>query len=407
MFDLISEILQTLRTNKLRTALTGFAVSWGIFLLIVLLSVAKGLTNKSADFWGKSDQNVLNVSGGWTTKPYKGYKEWRPITLDDRDLAAIESGNSATISDVHPVLSNHNAVVSTRRDYVSTGYEGVDPQAIDFSRIEMASGRFINPADMRDRRRVAVLSENTAADLFEPGTDPIGQTVTINELNFTVIGTYSHDWTRTVFIPFTVARGLAGGSQEVTTINARMRDITTSEESIEAENALRATLARQHDFDPTDNSAVWIWNRLDNYLRNQTASSGLNIAVWILGVLTLISGIVGVSNIMFVSVRERTHEIGIRRAIGARPASILRQVILESVAITTLFGYIGIVAGMGVAALLGMIFSGPDTVLKNPQIDFSIALQVTVVLIVAGALAGLFPALKSLKIKPVEALRDE
>lgn len=407
MFDLINEIILTLRTNKLRTALTGFAVSWGIFLLIVLLSVAKGVTNSSQRFFGSSEQDVLSVSGGYTTKPYKGYKEWRRIELEESDLKPVETTNASTVAEVHASISNRSVNVSTGRDYVSDGYEGVEPAAVRFNSLNMKSGRFINQADMEGKRRVAVVSASTARTLFEPGTEPVGQQVVINELSFTVVGVYDHDWHRSVYIPYTVARSMSGGSTAVSKFETKLKNVTTEEESLEAERQVRSTLARRHDFDPDDESAVWIWNRLANYLRNRTAATVLNIAVWILGALTLISGIVGVSNIMFVAVRERTHEIGIRRAIGARPASILRQIIFESVAITTFFGYIGIVAGMGVAALIGMAFGGENSPITDPQIDLSIAVEVTVVLIIAGALAGLFPALKSLKIKPVEALRDE
>ena len=194
-----------------------------------------------------------------------------------------------------------------------------------------------------------------------------------------------------------------------------MKDVSTLDESDRAEQGFRSTLGRQHTFADDDSGSLWIWNRFSDYLRSSTAMGAIGMAVWVIGLLTMLSGIVGVSNIMFVSVRERTHEIGVRRAIGAKPASILRQIILESVAITTLFGYIGIVLGVlvsqGIAALVsgsgGMGPGGKDEILKDPTVDISIAIQVTVVLIIAGALAGLFPALKSLKIKPVEALRDE
>lgn len=406
MIDLLNEITQTLRTNKLRTALTGFAVSWGIFLLIVLLSVARGVTNKSEAFFTSTGNDIMTISGGWTEMPYKGYDRFREIDLEDKDIPVIQSHNSSELSELSPTISNRTTV-STSKDYTSDGYEGVGPEAIEFNGIEIIKGRFINTSDIKERRKVAVISQRTAGTIFDAGIDPIGQQVVMNELSFKVIGIYNHDWLHSVYIPYSVARNMAGGSDKINRLYARIHDISTLEQSETAEANVRATLANIHDFDPSDNSAVWIWNRFSGYMRMQSASRGLNLAVWILGILTLISGIVGVSNIMFVSVKERTHEIGIRRAIGARPLSILRQVILESVAITTIFGYIGIVAGMGVAALLGKLFSGSDSPLLNPGIDISIAIQVTVVLILTGALAGLFPALKALKVKPVEALRDE
>lgn len=189
-------------------------------------------------------------------------------------------------------------------------------------------------------------------------------------------------------------------------IRVQLNEISTEEEAEEAEQAVRAQLAQNHTFDPSDKSAMYIYNRFKSYLRESSAFNILNSAIWIIGIFTLLSGIVGVSNIMFVSVRERTHEIGIRRAIGAKPRSVLTQIVTESVAITTLFGYIGIVLGMMIMQTVNT-FVPENDVIKNPTISLSIAIEVTILLIIAGALAGLFPAIKATKVKPVEALRDE
>ncbi|MBD5344310.1 MAG: ABC transporter permease [Bacteroides sp.] len=408
MLDLINEILLTLRTNKMRTVLTGFAVSWGIFLLIVLLSVARGVVNKSQQFFSSQDSDILQIHGGWTQMPYKGYKEWRQINLKSTDPDYLKAVTGDGLHDVKASIRNSSAVVSTGRDYVNSGYQGVMPGNIDAEGgVKLTLGRDINPIDMQEMRRVVVLSRRNADNLLDPSRDPLGQLVTINGLTFTVVGIYESEWRNDVYIPYSVARNMSTDKTVISQIRGRMTDISTLEQSQQVETEVRNALARVHDFDPADESAVWIWNRFERYVNTLEAQTGLSIAVWILGILTLISGIVGVSNIMFVSVRERTHEIGIRRAIGARPLVILRQIILESVAITSIFGYIGILAGMGTAELLGKLIAGPQSPLLNPRIDLSIAVQVMVVLIVAGALAGLFPALKSLKIKPVEALRDE
>lgn len=186
----------------------------------------------------------------------------------------------------------------------------------------------------------------------------------------------------------------------------RVDGIKSIEEADRTEQDVRAVLAKQHEFDPTDENAIWIWNQFSNYLKQGQGMAYLNLAVWVIGILTLLTGIVGVSNIMFVSVRERIHEIGIRRAIGAKPRSIIAQVLTESVAITTLFGYIGIVAGMAVLQVIDALF-GDQEGFSNPTVDISIALEVTIALIIAGTIAGLFPAIKATKVKPVEALRDE
>ncbi|MCM1522772.1 MAG: ABC transporter permease [Muribaculaceae bacterium] len=408
MYDLVNEILATMRHNKLRTALTGFAVSWGIFLLIVLLSVSQGLVNGMESMFGQFDYESMEVYGGWAQKPYQGLKDSRQVAIMGADIPVVESQNGDFVSHVAAEISSGGTVVSTPRDYVTQGYDGVYPSGMRTDGLTLESGRFINEVDMKERRRVMVIHKDNADILFGQGADPIGERVTMNDLTFTVVGVYSHEWNRKGLIPFTTARALAGGSDTLGGLIVGLKGLRTLEDGQKAEEAIRATLGRRHRFDASDKSAVWVWNRFTQYLTTSSAMDVLRMAVWVIGLLTMLSGIVGVSNIMFVSVRERTHEIGVRRAIGARPLSILKQVILESVSITTFFGYIGIVAGIAVATIIGKMTEGSQpAILKDPSINLSMAVEVTVVLILAGALAGLFPALKSLKIKPVEALRDE
>lgn len=407
MIDLLTEIMATLRNNKMRTILTGFAVSWGIFLLIVLLSVSRGLVNGMDAMFGSRDFETMSVSGGQAHKPYRGLKDDRQVALLTDDPAIVESRTGNLTSGVAAAMGNDNAVVSTQRDYITQGYRGVYPTGLRSDGGTLISGRFINEADMRERRRVIVIHQDNAETLFG-STPPVGQMVTMCDLSFTVVGTYSHEWNRKCYIPFTTARGLAGGSDTIVEMTVGLHGLSTLDEGMRAEEEVRTALGNRHSFASDDRSALRIWNRLTQHLTTSTAMDMLRIAVWIIGMLTMLSGIVGVSNIMFVSVRERTHEIGIRRAIGARPGAILRQIILESVAITTIFGYMGIVLGVGLAALIGNATEGMNPqIILDPSIDISTALEVTIVLIAAGALAGLFPALKSLKIKPVEALRDE
>ena len=406
MFDLASEIMATLRNNKLRTALTGFAVSWGIFLLIVLLSVSRGLVNGMESMFGQRDTETVSIRGGYAQKAYKGLKENRRVYLLDGDLDVLASQNANVLSEVTAQISNDTAKVTSGKDYLTDGYRGVYPSEARSQGVKIIEGRFINQNDINQKRRVAVMHEESAKTLFGD-KDPIGQLVKISDLSFTVVGTYEQEWRRDVFIPYSTARSMSGGSDRVNNITVKLKDVSTLEESNSAEKHFRSTLGRQHTFAEDDRGALWIWNRFSDYLTTSTAMGAIGMAVWIIGLLTMLSGIVGVSNIMFVSVRERTHEIGIRRAIGAKPRSILRQIILESVAITTIFGYVGIVLGMLVSEGIGMLVGEGNSPIKDPTVDISIAIQVTVVLIIAGALAGLFPAMKSLKIKPVEALRDE
>lgn len=408
MFDLANEIMATLRNNKLRTALTGFAVSWGIFLLIVLLSVSRGLVNGMESMFAQRDTETVSIRGGYAQKAFKGLKENRRIRLKDSDMGVLESQNANVIADVAAQVSNDSAKVTSSKDYLTGGYRGVYPTEQRNSGLNIVKGRFINQNDINQRRRVAVINEESAKTLFGE-KDPVGQLVEICELSFTIVGTYKQEWRRDVYIPYSTARSMSGGSDRVNNITVKLKNVKTLEESDAAESGFRSTLGRLHSFAEDDSGSLWIWNRFSDYMRSSTAMGAIGMAVWVIGLLTMLSGIVGVSNIMFVSVRERTHEIGVRRAIGAKPRSILKQIILESVAITTLFGYVGIVLGVLVSQGIAMLTEsgGDGSPIKDPTVDIAIAIQVTLVLIVAGALAGLFPAMKSLKIKPVEALRDE
>lgn len=404
MLDLIREIGQTLRNNRLRTSLTGLAVAWGIFMLIVLLGAARGVVNSFNYEMADENTNTISVWGGRTSMPYKGYKDGRRINLKSSDIDVIKHDNP-NVASVIAFASADTAKVSTALDY-ATGFEAVYPQVGATGSIEMLYGRFINDRDIAARRRVMVLHRTNAGLLFGDAAKAVGGTVKSLGLAWTVVGVYDHQWRNTAYAPYTAYKAVTGDDDATYQLDVTVDNMRTEADGEEAERLVRTSLGSQHQFDAADNSAVWTWNRFSSYLTNQAAFGYLNIAVWVIGLFTLLSGIVGVSNIMFVSVRERTHEIGIRRAIGAKPRSILTQILAESVAITALFGYIGVFFGMLVLQVLNM-FVGQMQGFRNPTVDISIAVQVTVALIVAGALAGLFPALKAIKVKPVEALRDE
>lgn len=408
MLDLFSEIRQTLRTNRLRTALTGIAVAWGVFMLIVLLGSARGLKNSFEYNSTGQGNNTINIWGGRTSMPYHGYRDGRYIELRTADIGAITHDVGHYIADAVPYAENDSAKVYSSSDYVTGQLRAVYPQAQAGlgSMFVVSSGRFINDRDIELRRRSIVLEEGRAAELFGDTAQAVGRTVRCLNLAWTVVGTYSHGWRKDSYIPYTTYDALTGFTGKPYQIRATVRNMSSEAEAEEADRAVRSTLARLHEFHPEDDSAIWLWNTFTSYLANQKATSILNITAWIIGLFTMLTGIVGVSNIMFVSIRERTHEIGIRRAIGAKPRSILTQILAESVAVTALFGYIGVVAGMVVTQLMDMTI-GQSREFRNPTVDISIAVEVAAALIIAGALAGLFPALKAIKVKPVEALREE
>ncbi len=408
MFDLVNEILQTLQHNKLRTALTGFAVAWGIFMLIVLLGMGNGVTNSFREEVTSPGSQKISIWGGRTSKPYHGYREGRNIDLKNADIKRLEEDNPEFISEVNSSIYGVQVKMTAGTHSRTASYTGVFPSQItNAGNIDKVHGRSINDKDMATRAKVVVLPQKYADEFFPPdGLKAVGKRLNIGGLSFLVVGVYESSWGRDIYVPYTTAQMLTGNKDNPGSLQVMLQNLSTVEEGNDAETKIRHALSEAHDFDPEDDSALWVWNQFSQGLQGLKAMDILNISIWILGLLTLLSGVVGISNIMFVSVKERTHEIGIRRAIGAKPRSILIQIIAESVAITTLFGYIGIVFGTAVTQFLDYIFRDANFI-KNPTVNLSLALQVTVVLIVAGALAGLFPALKSLKVKPVEALRDE
>ncbi len=406
MIDLLREIWQTICTNKLRTALTGIAVTWGVFMLIVLLSLARGLTNSFQEGMMSRNNAEIRVWSGRTSKPYRGNREGRRVYLKDRDMMILPQNNSEYVEKVISQISG-SGNISTPKAKVNSSYVGVFPEAFNSSYIDsMKGGRLLNNRDLNDKAKVIVIPQYYAEQLFPPdGNGALGSYVECMGLSFKVVGVYESRWNRQMYIPFTTARMLAKDREDLGSLTVSLKNVKTEQDGTEAETAIRNTLSNVHNFDPEDENAVYISNRFNNSLTAGKAMVILDTSVWVLGILTLLTGIVGISNIMFVTVRERTHEIGIRRAIGAKPYKILVQVIAEAIGITLLFGYIGIVLGMIVTQLLTLVI--PAEVMTNPTVSIAIALEVMAVLVFSGAVAGLFPALKALKVKPVEALRDE
>lgn len=404
MFDLFREISQTISNNKLRTALTGLAVAWGIFMLIVLLGAARGVVNSFQESADNSSVNSIRLWSGSTSIPYKGYRDGRLIRMQDKDMDDIIEEVPAAVGAA--ISTSTSGYITGLDDYVSTSINAVYPDEARTQRISEINGRFINSKDIADHRRSIVIHSDNAAQLFGTADKALGQEIKAFGLSWKVVGVYAHKWRTSTFIPYSTYKAITGGDGYVDQMTIRVDGLNSEAEASASEQEIRSVLASRHEFDPSDENAVWIWNQFANYLKQGKALGYLNLAVWIIGILTLLTGIVGVSNIMFVSVRERVHEIGIRRAIGAKPRSIIVQVLSESVAITTLFGYIGLVAGMALLQVLDVVFKDTEG-FKNPTVDISLALQVTAALIIAGAVAGFFPALKATKVKPVEALRDE
>lgn len=406
MFDLFREISQTLSNNKLRTFLTGIAVAWGIFMLIVLLGMARGVLNSFTHSNWSQTSNRINVYEGRTSMAYKGYSEGRRIKPEMDDMEVLKEKDPSHVSDVTSYTYLGSTTFSSPKDYITDSPIGIYPIKQKIDNLNLVAGRLINDADIRYNRKSIVIEESKAKSLFGSAKDAVGKRVDGLGLSWLVVGVYTHDWRDNIYMPFSTAKILTGNDKYTDNLQVEIKNVATMEDGEATEDQLRGILSQKHDFSSQDKSGLYFSNQFTDYLRNLTVFNILNLSVWIIGIFTLLSGIIGVSNIMFVSVRERTHEIGIRRAIGAKPRSILIQIVMESIAITGLFGYIGVFFGMCVTQIIAY-FTADTDFLSNPTVSVQIAIEVTIVLIIAGMLAGLFPALKATKVKPVEALRDE
>ena len=417
MRDIITEIWSTARRNKLRTALTGFAVAWGIFMLIVLLGAGNGLINASMNNNSRFIANSMAIFGGTTSKPYKGLKEGRYVPLKDKDITPTETQFMENIDEVGARVTQPATTISLGENYVSTTLEGVYPNHEQTDKMEMRYGRFINHIDMKEKRKVLVLGDKQAEELTHNVESLVGKYLKVGAFAFRVVGIYKEkqNSSASAYTAYTTLQTVYGKSNQPERIVFTFHGLNTEKANEDFEKEYRAKLNTAHQADPEDESALWIWNRYTQNLQMETGMGIIRTALWIVGLFTLLSGIVGVSNIMLITVKERTREFGIRKAIGAKPWSILKLIIVESVIITTFFGYIGMVLGVAaneyMDATLGhdVIDTGlfKTTMFVNPTVGLDVCIEATMVMVIAGTLAGLVPALKASRIRPIEALRAE
>ena len=419
MRDIITEIWSTTKRNKLRTALTGFAVAWGIFMLIFLLGAGNGLINAVEQNSGRFLDNSMMIGGGQTSKAYQGLKEGRPIDLNDKDLHTTDSRFSENIIEMGAEISQGNVTVSNGENYVSSTLNGVYPNEAEINKMEMLYGRFINSFDNEKSRKVLVISDDHAKELQPRNiASLIGKHVKLGDLSFQIIGIYKNDQSgmnMDFYSPFTTVRTIYGRGDKADNIIFSFKGLKTEQDNEAFEKKYRAHINANHSAAPDDENAIWIWNRFTQAMQMNTGLGIIRTALWIIGIFTLLSGIVGVSNIMLITVKERTREFGIRKAIGAKPRSILRLIIIESIIITTFFGYIGMVLGVAVNQYMDVtsgnmqVDAGPfkAAMFINPTVGLNVCIEATIVMVLAGTIAGFIPARKAAHIRPIEALRAE
>ena len=418
MRDIITEIWSTARRNKLRTTLTGFAVAWGIFMIIVLLGAGNGLVNANMKMMGDFLTNSIEVYGGQTSKAYNGLNEGRYIQLNERDFSYTESGFKDHIDEVGACYYT-SATVTNGEEYMSMQIAGVYPVHTQIVKHTMLEGRFINEIDVKECRKVLVLNDNQAKEL-QPNNYKtlIGKYVKVGNIAFKVVGIYKarDDGSGNAFSSYSTIKNIfAANTPDLGNIEFTFHGLSTEKANEAFEKTYRRKLNANHQAHPEDERSIWI---LNNYTESMTMESAMSIIrtfLWVVGLFTLLSGIVGVSNIMLITVKERTHEFGIRKAIGAKPWSILRLIIIESVIITTFFGYVGMLLGIAaneyMDATLGHEVTdlGVEkiTLFVNPTVGLDVCFEATMVMIIAGTIAGLIPAFKASRIRPIEALRAD
>ena len=406
--DKWQEIFSTIQKNKLRTFLTGFSVAWGIFMLIILLGSGKGLQNGVSKEFDSSATNTIWVWSGQTSLPYKGMKPGRNIQLENKDYDEVK----ASVRGIDKSSSRYNIwgnnTLSYKKQYGSFNVRNVYPDYADIEKLTIVNGRFINQPDIEHFRKATTISTQVEEALFR-GEDPIGKYINVNGVPFKVVGPFIDDDSRddnmrTIYLPISTAQRVFSGDNRINTIAITVGDASV-DESKQIEQEVRSRLAVLHKFDPSDPRAIFTWNSLEEFQKFMRLFASIQLFIWVIGFGTIIAGIVGVSNIMMIVVKDRTKEIGIRKAMGATPFSIVSLILQEAVLITSFAGYIGLVLGVVVLETVGSKIE--SQFFSQPSVDLRIALYALLLLVLSGALAGFIPARKAAAIKPIEALRAE
>ena len=405
--DRWQEIFETIRKNKLRTFLSGFTVALGIFIFIILFGFGNGLKNQFQEFFLDDATNVIFLFPGKTSKPYNGFKSNRKIEFRNDDLSDIKEQFPFFLEYITPRISRI-AAVKYKNDFDNYTTRAVGPAHQFAEKTILMKGRFINRDDIKNKTKYAVIGRLVAQDLFNQ-EDPLGKFIDIGNSVFKVIGVFQDDGgdreERYIYIPYTTRQLLEKSNDKLDQIVLAFKPQIGHSGSVLFERKLREFLKKKKSIDPSDPNGIYIRNIADQLKQNQQFANVLQLIVTFVGLGTLIAGIIGISNIMVFVVKERTKELGIRKALGATPKSVIRMILQESIFITTISGYMGLFIGIFVLKNIGV--SLQDYFIKNPYIDTSTALFSTLILILFGGIAGYIPAKRAAQIKPIIALRDE
>jgi|TARA_B110000114_G_scaffold138051_1_gene145355 putative ABC transport system permease protein len=405
--DRWQEIFDTIQKNKLRTFLSGFTVALGIFIFIILFGFGNGLKNQFQEFFLDDATNTITLFAGKTSMPYQGFKSNRRIEFDNSDLADIKENFPFFLEYITPRISR-SASVKYKNEFDNYSTRGVGPAHQFAEKTIMMKGRYINEKDIENKTKYAVIGRLVAQDLFNQG-DALGQFIEIGNSVFKVIGIFQDDGgdreERYIYIPYTTRQLLEKSNDKVDQIVLAFKPQLGHSGSLVFERKLREFLKKKKSIAPKDPNGIFFRNRADILKQNQQFANVLQLIVTFVGLGTLIAGIIGISNIMVFVVKERTKELGIRKALGATPKSVIQMILQESVFITTISGYVGLFIGIFVLKSIGV--SLQDYFIKDPYIDTTTALFATIILILFGGIAGYIPAKRAARIKPIVALRDE
>lgn len=403
MFDLFIEIGQSLRRNKFRTAMTGFAVSWGIFILVVLLGASSGLQHGMEKNYAGRMQNSVTIQSGYTDLPFKGMPRWREIQITPNAYSILEARTEVTL--ISPV-GQQSLNVRYQDEETTMNVKGVGAQYGQIRKAEMLTGRHFLPIDFQEAHKVAIVNERAINDICNGDRSIVGNYIQIGGIFYRVIGIVKDKeaWGGSeVQIPYPLYQKLYQPDGKMGRVEMVLRAGTK-----DFKTTVKRELSPVLYFDPEDESALWVTDYEEDFATVQKVMWALKIFILIVSICTLISGAVGVSNIMLVSVRERTKELGIRKALGAPPMSIMQSVVGEALLITSIFGLIGGLLGSGVVALIGkMTANAEQQVFLNPSVDAFTIAAATLILIAVGVIAGAIPAAKAMKVKPIEAMNAD